>query len=118
MPSGSPAALGTSSGELEPAAAHVEHGVGLVGEPPPLDDVAGRLAVDGHDLVVDEDTGPVGRRSRSDGDDTRRGHGRTSLRGNSSGSPLVRVGTVRPWPTLLRSTSARSTPATSTRSPI
>ena len=34
-------------GELEPAAPEVEHRVGVVDEEPPLDDVAGHLAVDG-----------------------------------------------------------------------
>ena len=66
--------LGHLDGELEPAAADVEHQVGLVGQQPPLDDVPGGLAVEADDLVADEQTGPLGRRSGRDGDDAGCGH--------------------------------------------
>ena len=39
-------------GQLEAPAPEVEHGIGVVDQEPPLDDVAGHLAVDGVDLVA------------------------------------------------------------------
>ena len=57
-------------GELEAAPLDVEGQVGLVGEDPPPDQVAGRLAVDGRDLVAHSQPGVGGRRpGDSDGDD-------------------------------------------------
>ncbi len=79
--------LGHLDGDLQPTPPEVEHRVRLVGEPAPLDDVAGGLAVDGQHLVVDQDTGPVGRRTGDDGDDAGRRHDRSSVRGTAGASP-------------------------------
>ena len=60
-PSDSPAAFSIEKENFEPTAADVEVDLGVVGSQLPLDDVAGRDAVDAEDLVADRHAGFSGR---------------------------------------------------------
>jgi hypothetical protein len=60
--------------EFQPAPVDVEHDIGLVHQEPVLDDVAGHLPADGHDLVAGLDPGPRRRRRGRDSDDSWKGH--------------------------------------------
>ena len=56
---------------FQPAAGHLEVHLGLVGEHPPLDDVADRLAVDAHQLVANDQPCQIGGAVGRYGDDDR-----------------------------------------------
>jgi hypothetical protein len=64
---------------LQAAPANLDRQGGVVDEPAPLEQVAGRLAVDRQDLVALDQPDTRGRRSGRDGDDTGGRHRHESL---------------------------------------
>jgi len=71
--------LGHLDRALQAPTGEVEHGVGVVDQEAPLDDVAGHLAVDGDHLVADLHPGTRRRRAWRHSDHTGKGH-RSRLR--------------------------------------
>ena len=79
-------ALGHLDRDVEAAPAELDLEIGLVGQQPPLDHVAGHLAVQGHDLVARADARSLGRRAGRDSDDQRGRHEGSRLPGGRPGS--------------------------------